>query len=211
MRRGIDLRWNSDVRFTYPVKILRYLLKFTWQLLLFVLLAGIVVWGDYYFYPDVAFTPILCVIGLLVLAVIAEPQTVCLAFSVFFVAMLVSLIQTTSFDPALPAHVARVCLRMGGFTITGSLAVFMCVYRSRLQRQLKGSIELFQSIPLPIIVTNDKWLILDGNLKTADFIGVDLGSLINKSYNDYFQIQCADQIEREWFEKWRSDSSPEWH
>jgi PAS domain-containing protein len=188
------------------VSFLRYLFSYASRLLLLVVLAGIIVLWDYHFYPDVAFTPILCVIGLLVLALRAGPPTVCLAFSVFFVAMLVSLIQTTSFDPAQPAHVARVCLRMGGLTITGSLAVFMAVYRSRLQGQLKDSMELFQSLPLPIIVTNEQWVILDGNLEVARYLGADISALANKSYDAFFQILFTDQIEQEWFDKWAASS-----
>ena len=188
------------------MRILGFPVKCLWRLLLLAVLAGGIVALDKQLYPEVAFTPILCVIGLLVLALSADLTTVCLAFPVFFVAVLISLLQTTSFDPAQPAHVARVWLRMGGFTVSAMLAVFMCIYRIRVQRQLKEYVDLFQSLPLPIVVTNENWVILDGNLEAATFVGVDAKKLTNKSYDTFFRIICADEIEQEWFNKWSASS-----
>jgi len=188
------------------VKIGGFLVKCLWRLLLLAVLSGGIVALDKQLYPEVAFTPILCVIGLLFLALSADLTTVCLAFPVFFAAVLISLLQTTSFDPAQPAHVVRVWLRMGGFTVTATLAVFMSIYRVRLQIQLKDYIDLFQSIPLPIIVTNEQWLILDSNQEAAKLIGSDAKELANASYDAFFQINCADETEEKWFNKWASSS-----
>ena len=165
-------------------------------------IAAILVFADYHLYREVAFTPVCCVILLLVMSMLCDPPTVGLGVLVFFVAVAVALCTTSIFDFSKQADMVRVSLRLGGFILTGSLAVTLSYYRIHLQKQLADSVALFQNIPSPIIVTDDKWKIIDGNLDAAKLMGQNIAELADKNYDAFFRICMESDVEREWFGKW---------
>lgn len=169
-------------------------------------LTVILVIADNRIYPEVAFTPIVCVIGLLALALTLDPLRVIFAFLIFLVAVYATLTSATTFDASRMTDIIRLWLRVGAFTVTGVLAVIISIYKQKLNSQLSDYVELFQSIPLPIIVTDSRWVILEGNLQIANVLGVDASDMLNKSYEMFFHITCENDVEVDAFNSWLLNS-----
>ena len=184
--------------------MIRY--KHIWWSTIVIGLTSAVVFADNRYWPEVAFTPIICVIGLLVMALTLDQISVAIAFLVFLAGSYISLTCVSTFDANKYFDIVRLWLRLGAFTITGILAVFISFYRRKLKSQLDEHLDLFQSIPLPIIVTDGQWLVLDGNLKAAKVLGVNVSNLPGKSYEIFFHIICETEGEVTIFNNWMISS-----
>ncbi|MEI8310566.1 MAG: PAS domain-containing protein [Verrucomicrobiota bacterium] len=77
----------------------------------------------------------------------------------------------------------------------------------RVRRQVDDSMELFQKLPLPVIVFDDKGKILDVNLEAAKYLGEAAETLKSAMPESFLKISITDESEGKRYYQWAEHSA----